>query len=257
MRDILEDAHKHKNDGYGRAQAAEKKVLPKRFYKKVELVKVKNGFAIALDAKHIKTPSKKPVIIPNENLAQILLNEWQAQGEFIDAISMPFTRVINSALEGEEGIENALILEIVNYGANDLLLYRAQDPQELVLNQEKYWDSLLLKFSKKFGIKFISTIGIIHVEQPKASLEKLKSLLDGLDRFTLTSLTLITSLTGSGLIAIALLHNLISADEAWKTAHVDEDFNDKIWGQDEEAIKRRNKRKVDFDVAIKIIEILS
>ncbi len=256
MREFLEDAHNHRDDGYGRAQRAEKKILPKRFYKQVGLVKENGSFFITLDKKPVKTPSKKLVLISNENLAVALQKEWQNQGEFIDTQSMPLTRLVNSALEGGEGIEAELSKEIIKYAANDLLLYRADGPKKLIDMQEEQWDRILLILTKTYGVKFISTIGIIHVEQPQNSLDRLAGLLVGLDKISLSALVSITSLTGSGLIAIAIFKELILADDGWSAAHVDEDFNDSFWGQDEEAIKRRNKRKTEFDAAVKLLDML-
>ncbi len=256
MREFLEDAHNHRNDGYGRAQRAEQKILPKRFYKQVAIVKENEGFFITLDNKPVKTPSKKPVFVPKEALALALQKEWQSQGEFIDTQSMPLTRLVNSGIEGGEGIEIELSKEIIKYAANDLLLYRADSPKKLVEMQENQWDSILLTLTKAYEVKFISTIGIIHVEQPQNSLDRLADLLEGLDKISLAALVSITSLSGSGLIAIAIFKNLITPDAGWSAAHVDEDFNDSFWGQDEEAIKRRNKRKTEFDAAVQLLDLL-
>ena len=47
MREILEEAQKHRDDGYSRAQAhAKADPLPKRFYKQAGVAPVDGGFAI-------------------------------------------------------------------------------------------------------------------------------------------------------------------------------------------------------------------
>ena len=51
MRDFLEDADKHRDDGYGRAQHHVKQQLPKRFYKDVGVGTVGDGFAVTLDGR--------------------------------------------------------------------------------------------------------------------------------------------------------------------------------------------------------------
>ena len=66
----------------------------------------------------------------------------------------------------------------------------------------------------------------------------------------------ITSLTGSGLLAIALRLGLLSAEEVWTAAHVDEDYNVRLWGETEEASGRREKRRQEFDAAVKVVELL-
>jgi len=58
----------------------------------------------------------------------------------------------------------------------------------------------------------------------------------------LAALSTVTSLTGSVLLALALAHGRLTAAEAWAAAHVDEDFQMEVWGQDEEAARQRDLR---------------
>ena len=256
MRDILENAHEHRDDGYGRAQKAEKREMPKRFYKQVRVAPFEGGFAVLLDGKKLKTPSKIEVNVPNEAVANVIAKEFDVQKTHVDASTMPFTRLINSTLEAKAKIEPELIEEIVKYAGTDLLLYRSNSPKELVEAQELHWDKVLSELAQKFSVKFFPTIGIIHISQPEATLKRLSDVLNGLDKFTLMALASITSLSGSGLLSIALFEKLISSDEAWAAAHVDEDFNDKIWGADVEAQKRRKIRRQEFDIAIRLIDFM-
>ena len=46
MRDQLEEAHKHRDDGYGRAQHLNQVELPKRFYATVDVARGEDGFAV-------------------------------------------------------------------------------------------------------------------------------------------------------------------------------------------------------------------
>jgi len=257
MRDQLEEAHRHQDDGYGRAQHLNKVELPKRFYKTVDVARSEDGFSVTLDGRQLRTPGKKiPVILPVLSLAQEMAGEWAAQSEFIDPATMPMTRLINSAVESGEEMVPAFRAEIGKFAGNDLLLYRADSPQELVSEQERVWDGALVRLARKFDVAFQPTIGIIHQPQPVSTLEKLDAALEGQGLLSLTALVSITGLTGSGLLAIALLHQLVSADEVWLAAHVDEDHQIRLWGEDEEASERRAKRRVEFDVAVSVVEAL-
>lgn len=257
MRDQLEGAFKHQDDGYGRAQHLNRVELPKRFYKSVDVVRDESGYSVTLDGRQVKTPGKKiPVVVQSLELAQAMAGEWAAQGEFIDPASMPMVRLINSAVESGEEMAPAFRAEIGKFAGNDLLLYRADSPQELVAEQEKSWDGALVKLARHFDVAFQPTIGIIHQKQPDSTLEKLDAALEGQGLHMLTALVSITGLTGSGLLAIALLHQLLSADEVWTAAHVDEDHQIRLWGEDEEAMERRAKRRTEFDVAVKVVDWL-
>ena len=257
MRDQLEEAHRHQDDGYGRAQHLNKVELPKRFYKSVDVARSEEGYAVTLDGRPLRTPGKKvPIVLPVLDLAQVMAEEWSAQDEFIDPGSMPMTRLINSAVESGDDMIPAFRAEIGKFAANDLLLYRADSPQELVAEQERVWDGALVLLARKFDVAFQPTFGIIHQPQPAATLEKLDSALEGQGLLSLTALVSITGITGSGLLALALLHQLVDADAVWLAAHVDEDHQIRLWGEDEEAMERRAKRRVEFDTAVRVVDAL-
>src|SRR5690606_28831415 len=116
------DAHAHRDDGYGRAQAHVKRELPKRFYKDAAVQAVEGGFAVGLDGRIPKTPGMKQVSVPTEEIANAMAAEGAAQGEFIDPEPMPLVRLVNSAVEAGEETMPALRDEIVKYAGNDLLL---------------------------------------------------------------------------------------------------------------------------------------
>ena len=59
----------------------------------------------------------------------------------------------------------------------------------------------------------------------------------------------ITTLTGSALLALAVAEGRIDADEAWRAAHADEDWNIEHWGSDAEAEARRAARWKDMKAA--------
>ncbi len=256
MREFLEDAEAHRNDGYGRAQHLNKVELPKRFYKEVGVGTVGDGFAVTLDGKSPRTPGQKPVVVPQQALAQAMAEEWAAQGEFIDPKTMPVVRLVNSAIEAGDDRHEALRAEIVKYAGNDLLLYRADTPRELVAEQERVWDAALVKLARRFEIGFQPTIGILHQPQPQPTLDRLAAALADTSLIEAVTLNSLTGLTGSGLLAIALREGLMTPEEIWTAAHVDEDHNIRLWGEVDEARERREKRRQEFDAAVKVLGIV-
>jgi chaperone required for assembly of F1-ATPase len=257
VREFLDDAHQHRDDGYGRAQAHAKRELPKRFYKGATVVKIGDGFAVGLDGRVPKTPGMKPVVVPVEAVAEVMATEWSAQGEFIDPETMPMVRLVNSAVEAGEESKPALRAEIVKYAGNDLLLYRADTPEGLVRRQEDLWDGALVKLARHFSVSFQPTMGIVHQPQPPATLAKLDEALATESLLPLTAMNAIMSITGSGLLAIALRHRLLDAEQVWLAAHVDEDHNIALWGEVEEITTRRAKRRKEFDAAVALLEALA
>lgn len=256
MREFLDDAHAHRDDGYGRAQRHVKRELPKRFYTDVSVKPADGGYAVALDGRIPKTPGLKPVVVPAENIADAMAVEWSAQTEFIDLQTMPLVRLINSAVEAGEESMGALRAEIVKYAGNDLLLYPADTPEGLVQRQERFWDAALVALARHFDVAFQPTVGIVHQPQPAATLAKLTKALEDESLLPLTAMNAITSIAGSGLLAIAHRHGLLSAEDVWLAAHVDEDHNIGLWGEVEEITTRRAKRQAEFDSAVRLLEML-
>lgn len=256
MRDMMDDAHAHKDDGLGRAQKANAPQLMKRFYETVSVVGSDRGYALHLDGRNVKTPSGKVVIVPNAGLAELLKDDWEAQQEHIDPRTMHHTRLFNAAVEGGEKAQEPLRESILNYVQNDLLFYRVETPQSLVERQEKHWDAVLNDMARHFGVSFETTLGIQHVAQSDAVVSKLRESLVDVEHFLLTAMMSITNLTGSGLLAIGLRTGLVEPDFAWDAAHVDEDYNIAQWGEDAEAMARRAVRRQEFDAAIAVMAAL-
>jgi chaperone required for assembly of F1-ATPase len=256
MREFLEEAEAHRKDAYRDAQKHAGRALPKRFYNEVGVAPVNDGFAVTLDGKTPLTPGRIPVIVPVAAIATAMAAEWSAQTETIDPLTMPLVRLINSAVESGEDKVEAFRDEIVKYASNDLLLYRADAPAGLVAAQEQHWDAALIRLARHFEISFQPTIGIVHQAQPERTLAKLAAALRDEGLFVLTALNSITSITGSGLLAIALWHKLLDAEQVWIAAHVDEDFQQSQWGEVSEAVDRRRKRRAEFDAAVLVLEAM-
>jgi chaperone required for assembly of F1-ATPase len=163
---------------------------------------------------------------------------------------------VNSAVEAGEAAMPALRDEIVKYAANDLLLYRADTPEVLVRRQEDLWDAALVKLARHFGVAFQPTLGIVHQPQPPATLARLAEALADEPLFPLTAMNAITSITGSGLLALALRHGLVEPEDVWIAAHVDEDHNISLWGEVSEITERRAKRRKEFDAAVRLLALM-
>jgi chaperone required for assembly of F1-ATPase len=236
--------------------AARKAALPKRFYEEVAVKDEGGGGAsLLLDGKPVRTPGKAPLTLPSRALAQALAEEWRAQGERIDPSTMPLTRLANSAIDGVAGREQAVIDDIARHAASDLLCYRAEGPKALVEAQSAHWDKVLDWARMELKVPLVLAQGVVHVAQPEASLVRIRRELDGLDAFRLAALHVMTALTGSALLALAVLRGKLTSEQAWQAAHVDEDFQISQWGEDAEAATRRENRWRDFAAAAKLLEL--
>lgn len=217
----------------------------KRFYKSAAIEETENGFAIVLDGKPVRTPTGERLTAPTRVIAQAVVEEWNAQGEFIDPMTMPLTRLANSVIAGVVGNVDAVRADVAKYFESDLLFYRAAHPEALVTREGEYWDPVLFWAADELGARFVLAEGIVHVRQPETAVAAATAALPD-DPWLVAALHIVTSITGSALLALALLRGARTADEVWAAAHVDEDWNIAQWGADAEVMARRNVRLRDF-----------
>jgi len=229
--------------------------FPKRFYKSVSIEGRDGGFALLLDGKPVRTPGKAHLLLPTLALAEAVAEEWRAQQELIDPATMPLTKLANSTIDGVVGREQAVIDDILSYAASDLLCYRADGPQGLIEAQLAQWDPVLDWAKSTLDAPLMLAEGIVHVAQPQASLDRLKDSLAGHDPFSLAALHLMTGLTGSALLALAVALEQTTPEQAWRAAHVDEDWQIGQWGEDAEAAARRKARWRDFAAAARLLSL--
>jgi chaperone required for assembly of F1-ATPase len=64
-----------------------------------------------------------------------------------------------------------------------------------------------------------------------------------------------TTLTGSALLALAVLKGRLRPEDAWAAAHVDEDWNIQFWGEDALAAERRAFRLAEMQAAAEVMRL--
>jgi chaperone required for assembly of F1-ATPase len=215
----------------------------------------KAGHAIYLDGKPVRTPGRRALAAPEAELARALADEWAVQGEYIRPAEMPLTRLANTIIDGVAAAREEVAVEIRKYLASDLVFYRAESPAPLRARQAQHWNPIVAWARQTLGADFALGSGVVYVAQPTAALNAAAAALPG-DAWRLGALHAATTLTGSALIALALMHGAVTPEAAWQGAHVDEDWNMEQWGRDEIALKRRGFRFAEFGAAALILRTL-
>ena len=230
------------------AQRGGSPVRPKRFFKSADVGRRGDAYAVLLDGRPAKTPARLDLAVPTEAAAAALAEEWNGLGDTIDPAALPLTRIVNAAIDGVAAQSEAVFEEIVNYVGSDLLLYRAETPERLVADQASAWDPVLDVYRTEYGARFILARGVMPVSQPPATLSLMRqALAEAVGQgpgapFRLAALNVMTTLTGSALLGLAVMNGRLTPAEAWAAAHVDETFQESQWGQDAEARARRDGR---------------
>jgi chaperone required for assembly of F1-ATPase len=233
--------------------------LPRRFYESVAIASAQTseleGFQILLDGRPVRTPAKRLLVIPDADFADCVAAEWRAQQGVIDPAIMPATRLANSALDCVAQADEDVRAEIVAYAGSDLLCYRAERPEGLVRRQQELWDPILVRIEAHLSTRFVRVSGLIHHPQPEAALRKIAEAVATVSIFPLSALSLVTTLTGSALLALSGLRGLATREQIWAAAHADEDWQIAQWGEDAEAAARRDVLRRDFEAACALLRV--
>jgi chaperone required for assembly of F1-ATPase len=260
MRDVFEDGHAPSEpDPVKRAQnAMARQVLPKRFYAEVSVAEEDGRFALKLDGRGARTPGRKPLSMPTHMAASIVANEWRAQKDVINPDAMPATRIVNTALDGVADMMPDVAAEIAGYVASDLVCYRAGEPMGLANLQTVHWDPVLAWVKQEFGASFVLAEGVMPVAQsPQAVAPIADAVTEIKDPIVMACLHVLTTLSGSCLIALMAARGGLSGEAAWDAATVDESWSILQWGQDDEAAARQERRKQDFITALGLLRSIA
>jgi chaperone required for assembly of F1-ATPase len=169
---------------------------------------------------------------------------------------MPLTGLANAAIDRVAPDRQVFADGLARYAEADLLCYRAERPAKLVATQEKAWDPLLGWARRRYDVDFTTTEGIVHVQQPTATVERLAHAVAALDPFRLAGLSPLVTIGGSLVAALAVLEKAVTAEQAWDAVSVDERWQLEQWGEDSEAKQALENRQRDFLAAARFLELL-
>jgi len=139
----------------------------------------------------------------------------------------------------------------------DFISFYQDDPPPLVRLQREHWDPLLDWVRAEFDIEIITSYSVLFSSQPKASKQKLDQIMTGFDRwqmagqyygpltmscskssiltlFLLSAMERVTYTTKSFLIALALVHKRLTAEQAALAAQVEVSSQIERWGEVED-----------------------
>ncbi len=222
----------------------------KRFYKEAGVTEADGGFAVTLDGKPIKTPSGRIVAVPVRAIADAIAAEWErAEGDdrspdhAADALCQQRRRVGGRSGRSSCATTSRNISTPICCSIAPVIRRRWSS------GRRAHWDPVLFWAADALGAHFILGEGIMHVRQPDTAVEAARAALPD-DPWSVAAVHVVTTLTGSALLALALTLGARDPDQVWDAAHVDEDWNGDQWGVDEEVAARRAAREVDFRAAV-------
>ena len=218
----------------------------KRFWTAAATEQVENGWTVRLDGRAVKTPAKAALVVPTRTLADAIAAEWDAQEGVIDPLTMPFTRTANAAIDKVTPQRAEVADMLAAYGDADLLCYRAQAPEELVLRQAQIWDPYLDWASDVLGARLQVRVGLMHESQDPAALATLSKQTHALCDYQLACFHDLVSMTGSLVLGFAAAQDCAAPDEIWAASRLDETWQEEQWGVDEEAQEAAEIKKTSY-----------
>ncbi|HEX8660736.1 MAG TPA: ATP12 family protein [Brevundimonas sp.] len=217
----------------------------KRFWTTADVKQVETGWAVTLDGRTPKTPAHAQLILPTEAAARLVAEEWAAQGEFIDPATMPATRLASTAIDRVSQAREPVAEEIAAFAGSDLLCYLADHPTSLAVEQAREWTPWRDWAAVELGVHLEPAEGVIHRAQDPAAIARVQELALRLDDFALTGLATAVPLLGSAVLGLAVQRGVLSGEAAFELSRLDEAFQERQWGVDEEAAERTAGRRAE------------
>lgn len=222
----------------------------KRFYTEAHAAATEIGHVVLLDGRPIRTQGGQPQAVPSAALAEAMADEWRAQGEEIDPHGFAYRDMADYALDVVAADPDAVIDKLLRYAETDTLCYRADPDESLHRRQQALWEPLLAAFEAREGVALERVSGVVHRPQAPEALARLRRRLQTLGPFGLAALEQAVTLSHSLAIGLSALEPGADGEALWDAANLEEDWQAELWGEDEEAAARRERRKRDFLNAI-------
>ena len=216
----------------------------KRFFESVSVKEQPEGFIVLLDKRPLRSPQTNKVVLPSQKLADAVAAEWEAaghDGQEINPLAMPIFSMAVTVIDRVDGQEQILRDELVRYGSNELICYRAgADDPDIHAHQKQQWDSWCQWTASTLGIKLVLTEGLMPVNQSATTHDKLNTLVSDLYGWHLGCGYRAITLGGSFVLGYAFLQREISAETLFHLCFLDELYQNRKWGADEEAMARHS-----------------
>jgi chaperone required for assembly of F1-ATPase len=218
----------------------------KRFYKEVSVAGGGEGHRILLDGRPVNSPARRPLVLPDAALAEMVADEWRGQGETIEQSGMVLTRLCSTAQDRMPALRGAAIDELADYALTDLLCYRAAEPAALADRQRRSWQPWLDWLARTHGAALVVTTSMLPVTQPEAAVLRLREVVERQDDWHLVGLHAATTALGSVVLGLALLEGEIDAGQAFAASLLDELYEIECWGVERDAQRRHEALRRDL-----------
>ncbi|KAI9622766.1 hypothetical protein H4Q26_015050 [Puccinia striiformis f. sp. tritici PST-130] len=211
----------------------------RRFWKTVDVHEQEDGqYSIRLDLRPLKTPSGNPLVLPKTKLvlATLIAREWDEQRKILKQHSLPMTSLASRAIDGLSQSEREVVVnDLMNYLNTDTICFHESKPRVLVEMQKKHWDPLLEWLKKSYQIDLkVYHDSILFSKQSPGIYSQLKQIISQFDALKLAAFERAVHATKSFVIALALVENHTTVEQASDASRVEVLSQIARWGEVED-----------------------
>ena len=121
--------------------------------------------------------------------------------------------------------------ELIQYLHGDTTCYQdTEDAEEVIALQAEHWDPLHAWMADEMGAPLDRVNGIAPTRHDEASVGRVRNILSDLNAWELSAVLSMTTSCKSLVVALAVLHGKVSAEQAVAAARVDEEYQLSRWG---------------------------
>ncbi len=186
--------------------------------------------------------NKKPLNTSKGN--NILIYKLKSKNEFIQKVSKEFRnkksnffKLLYFSNDIDKSYKKVLSDDILNHIDTDTVCFRDNDRNELKSLETKRWNHYLDFCSKYFSLDFHINYSIILKKQKKNIYKKILKIISSMNNYYLTAFYFLVKVTNSIIISLNILFNNTNIDKAWEDSNLEYEYNQKLWGKDEEFTK--------------------
>lgn len=231
----------------------------KRFWDKATAARAGDEYTILLDDRPMHVPGGRLLRLAHAPLAEAIATEWQdaggGKGGEMSFADTPLTRLAGTAQERVAPDPWPTVDAIARYGETDLLCYRAETPDTLVRRQAESWQPWLDWAARRHGATLRVTTGIVAIRQHRDSIMALRTVVASYNTWALAALGIAVPALGSLVLGLALADGEIDAATAHTLGALDELFEVEQWGEDSEAVSRRQAVAADIAAAARMMAL--
>ena len=225
---------------------------------KIAVSQLPEGWAVTANSKQLKTPLGNALILPNPPLAEAIATEWQGMSpRKITKAAMPLASIACIAIDLVREKRASVIADILPYAQTDMLCYRAGEIRALRQLQEQQLDPVIAWAQEALHISLRVTDSIMPVAQPLENAPRLQHLLETMEEWKLAVLAVLTKPLSSLILALAVVHQHLEAENAFILSHLEENFETQKWGVDAEKEAKIASHRDEILAAGKFLELLA